>query len=207
MQKSLHSLTEKSEKKSEGIALCRLTGEVSDINPHAVEIRYAGGELRYALPCYNIGQRRITKEWLNAHKNEYFVWIAYERGENPVYIGFMPSQNKALPTYMWEEYGEKFFIGVDDVLGAKISHDKAEITLVNDEIVAEADTVKVGANATEVMLLGDSTLQLMSDILDEVSRITVNTPWGVSTPPNNLTALQALKTRLDALKAKKGKVE
>jgi hypothetical protein len=193
------TLQQHSDTRTEGLRLAKMTGEVSADNPHIIEITFPGGGIDFAKPCYGLAISKVTKEWISAHKDSMFVWIAYEAGENPVYVGFMPFDTELQPDYLHEWYSEKFFVGMDDKLGIKLSHD--------DLIVVEAKEVKVGESATEPMLLGDSTLSLISDLIDLVASLTVTTPWGVSGVPVTSAQITALKSRLNSLKSLKGKVE
>ncbi len=63
-------------------------------------------------------------------------------------------------------------------------------------------TSEGGATTIEPTLLGDTSVKVLEELLDEITKITVPTPSGTSGVPINILALQAIKAKLDTLKSK-----
>jgi hypothetical protein len=60
---------------------------------------------------------------------------------------------------------------------------------------------------SEFILLGETTKQLLSDILDGINALTVTTPVGVSGTPVNIATFTEIKNRLDSILSQKVKTD
>lgn len=71
------------------------------------------------------------------------------------------------------------------------------------EIVFDGNKIYAGAKAQEPALLGDTSVDLISDLLDGILQLTVPTGTGPSGVPINAAIFTQLKQKLDTLKSKK----
>ena len=84
----------------------------------------------------------------------------------------------------------------------------AVITMLSDgKILIDSDNVMVGAGATESMVLGDKLVDLISQIIDEITAISVPTAVGGSGPPANAANFLGIQAQLSTALSGIGKIK
>ena len=129
------------------------------------------------------------------------VWILLDdNGSNPIILG------------------KSFEVGNgDSILFRSGDADKKEVkAVVNpDKFRLETDGASfemskdsvVLNGGDEAMVLGDTLKDLLGELIDEISKITVGTAVGTSTPPTNIAQFQVIKTKLSQFLSKKSKLD
>lgn len=64
------------------------------------------------------------------------------------------------------------------------------------DLTLVADNIRLGDKADEQAVLGNTLVKLMGQILDGIATLTVNTPVGTSSPPNNAVLFRRIKSQL-----------
>lgn len=129
------------------------------------------------------------------------VWILLdETGSNPIILG------------------KSFEVGNgDSILFRSGDADKKEIkAFVNPDkfrLETEGASVEMSKDSVvlndgkESMVLGDTLKDLLGELIDEISKMTVGTAVGPSTVPTNVPQFQAIKLKLEQFLSKKSKLE
>jgi len=72
----------------------------------------------------------------------------------------------------------------------------------NQETIINSKAIYLGLNATEKIVKGDTLLDLLKQLIDEIAKIKVLTGTGPSSPPTNVLALEAIKSKLSTFLSK-----
>jgi len=79
---------------------------------------------------------------------------------------------------------------------------------IEKTIVMDAgEEIKLGENATESAVLGDTLVNVLGNLIDAISQLTVSTSFGPSSTPTNTPSFLAIKQTLDTIKSQLIKVE
>ncbi len=65
-----------------------------------------------------------------------------------------------------------------------------------DTVTINAASINLGVDAKEYIVKGDTLKSKLESLIDAISKMTVSTPAGPSTPPNNLPDFQKIKSEL-----------
>lgn len=79
-----------------------------------------------------------------------------------------------------------------------IDHAAGTITVTGDQdLTLHAETIHIGKSADEAAVLGNTLVNLLSQLIDAITTETHATPVGPSSPPLNIAVYKAIKARLD----------
>lgn len=191
------------------IQFAKLTGRHYE---NAVEVVALHGITLMARPVYSFPLVSLPSEaWLRTYGSRFMAVLDYEQDKNerPLFLGVIPlDNNDPLPDTM---EGQKTFLvthnftmtladdvnvwSVEQKTGAKQS-----LLIKANYAYFKTPDFRLGAeNATERMLLGDSTVKLLTDLLRAIRAITVPTSFGPSGFPLNTPTFVALETTLSNL--------
>jgi hypothetical protein len=147
-----------------------------------------------------------------------YVWVEFERGrpDMPIWSGGwwakgeMPSELESVDAHGWVTPGGHKFLLVDDAgkqkvrlehsTGAYLEWDLlGNLVLTNFETVPGATTIKIGEEASEAAILGDTLKGLLNELLDAISKMTMISPAGTTSPPVNVAEFKAIQARLETI--------
>lgn len=207
------------QKRRYGFYRAQATGEVNEDDPNFILVRLPDGVFRYARPCFSFPMIWVpSKQWLSKYADKIEVWITYEDGltEKPLYVGFGLKKDSGLTNEDFPNngmiLGEKFALNFDDENNKaglfQLDGKKQAIVIDNDKTFIESDDLNLGkAAADEPALLGTTTEEKLSKIIDILLAATTNTSIGPQPfLPNTITALNNLKASLSEIKSSTVKV-
>lgn len=126
-------------------------------------------------------------------------------GSGSTLIGFGP-ENGLLVTY--NKDGKSYTIALDPNADAVTIQSSGDVTISAPSIGLEGGSVAIGGTkAKEPQVLGQTLVNLLTQLITQVAAITVNTPAGPSSPPVNAGAIAALAGQLINALSKKHNVE
>lgn len=191
------------------IQFAKLTGRHYE---NAVEVIALHGIVLMARPVYSFPLVALpSQNWLSTYGANFMAVIDYEQDkvERPLFLGVIPLDNGApLPDTV---EGQRAFLVThhftmtlaDDVNVWAVEQKygaKQMLSITDDHAYFNTPDFRLGSeNATERMLLGDTTVKLLSDLLQAIQQLTVPTSFGPSGFPLNTPAFITLENTLNTL--------
>lgn len=203
------------------IRMGKPTGEVAEENPQYIEVEVSRGIIVYARPCYSFPIISApSKEWLTKNKNNIVVWIAHSYGSPnaTMWLGFTYVDGKApdmdFPRdalFTFEKF-DMFFKNSSNYSGIRQYNEDGstnqEIAIKEDKTFIQSKSVNLGSeNSAESALLGDTSADIIDKLFSLLEQMTFTNGAGITTPPNNLAAIQALHQRVESMKSKVVKLD
>lgn len=189
-----------------GVFLAVPTGEVMEDDPTFIEVLIYGKSV-YAKPCLGFGSYSVpTKEWLNKHKNEVLVWVAFENGNpaHPVYLGVCPTDKKTPENKTPEGF---YWKSVDFVYNLSDKDRKFSFTHNNKNVMKYEEMSGISfLSGNEVAVKGNTLgtfLQKFINIVMSAQTMTTQDTLSVAT----ITQLAQLQAEIENIKSKKIKIE
>lgn len=198
------------------IQFAQLTGRHYE---NAVEVVALYGIVLMARPVYAFPLVALPSEaWLRTYGKKFMAVIDYEqdKAERPLFLGVVPLDDHApLPDTV---DGQRAFLVThgftltlaDDanVWAVEQKYGSRQILQLSDNHAhLKTEDFRLGSEtATEHMLLGNTTVQLLTDLLKAIRQLTVPTSFGPSGFPLNSPTFALLESRLEALLSKGNKL-
>lgn len=201
-----------------GIHPARLTGEFLADDPNFLQVVLLQNQTRYARMKYSFPMFGMPgSSWLAKWKDLIFAWVGFERGnpERAIICGFSFYDDKQGGVEDWPDgftmLGEKFIIRINDkqeyATIRQLDGKQQELTVLKDKIVAKTEDLRIGdENADDPLALANEVSNLVNSILDTIIGATFVSSQPVSFNPTVITQLQQIKTQVDTIKSKTGKI-
>ena len=179
------------------LVLGRLTGEVQD---ELIEVELQFGMKRFCKPVFAFPLIAAPyTDWVTEYKDKYMGLVGFannKKGDNleeALLMGIIPLKDNQTPVETLDQ-GNVFIMTKNFRLWVDDTGNKYIVDVLNAGEILLGDK-----NVTEKAMLGDTTVQMLSDIITQILAITVATPAGTSGPPLNAAAFSALQAQLQTL--------
>lgn len=129
------------------------------------------------------------------------VWILLDDvGTNPIILG------KSFEVGNGDSVLFRSGNADDKEIKAYVNPDQFRLETKGASIEMRKDSIVLNDGA-EAMVLGDTLKNLIGELIDEITKLTVGTALGPSTTPVNTPQLLAIKAKLSQMLSKKSKLE
>lgn len=189
--------------KIEGIFMAVPTGEVLDTDPTYIEVVIYGSSY-YAKPCLPFGSFTLpNKAWLQKHKDEVMVWVAFENGNSahPVYLGVAPVSNK-VPS---KPYDGHYWKSTNFEYSVSDKSKSFTYTVDNQNIMSYNSTGLSFLQGNDVAVKGNELESWLNQLLSAIQ--TIVTTDGAGLNPGSIAQLQNLGAQIPKIKSTKIKLE
>lgn len=187
-----------------GVFLAVPTGKTLEEDETFIEVVLYGKSV-YAKPCMSFGSYNVpTREWLEKHKDEIMVWVAFENGNpaHPVYLGVCPNDKKA-PKKPYDGY---FWKSVDYELTISNTNRNFEFSHREKNIIKYDELSGIELLlGNEPAVLGNKLEVFLTKFISIISSAQTIDQKPLS--PATVSQLESLKAEISELKSQKIKIE